>query len=144
MNVDLFGNIIVEENPVETKVQKQSPFSFSNNISTKKYPNSFEGYNPWLFNLMYSQIQETVFYSNEMNKYTSLPDRAQFDFYYYGLPKKNFFAKWAKANKVEFIDEVCSYYGCSEKEAQCYLKILTKNQLNEIVEWVENSKGGKK
>lgn len=143
MNVDLFGNIIVEEKTIDVKVQKPSPFSFSNNVATKKYPESLDGYVPWLFNSQYSQRQETIFHSNEMNKYSSLPEKAQFDFYYYSLPKKNYFAKWAKAAEVEHTEAVCAYYGCSEKEAHQYLKVLTNNQINTIVEWVKQSKGGK-
>ena len=143
MNVDLFGNLIIEEEMIETKVQKPSPFSFSNNVATKQYPNTLDGYSPWLFNVMYSQRTETVFHANEMNKYSSLPEKAQFDFYYYSLPKKNFFAKWAKADAVEHTDAVCSYYGCSEKEAHQYLKVLTNEQVSLIVEWAKQSKGGK-
>lgn len=143
MEVNLFGEVIVEETPVEIKVQKPSPFSFSNNVATKKYPDTLEGYSPWLFNVMYSQRTETVFHANEMNKYSSLPEKAQFDFYYYGLPKKNFFAKWAKAGAVEHSDAVCEYYGCSEKESHQYLKVLTNDQISQIVDWVQKSKGGK-
>ena len=143
MQVDLFGNLIVEEEVIETKVSKPSPFSFTNNVATKKYPDSLEGYSPWLFNASYSQRTETVFHSNEMNKYSFLPEKAQFDFYYYSLPKKNFFSKWAKADKVEHTEAVCSYYGCSEKEAHQYIKVLTNNQLLKVVEWANNSKGGK-
>lgn len=143
MNIDLFGNLIVEQEVVETKVSKPSPFSFTNNVATKKYPDSLEGYSPWLFNVSYSQRPETVFHANEMNKYSFLSEKAQFDFYYYSLPKKNFFSKWAKADKVEHTDAVCSYYGCSEKEANQYLKVLTNDQLRKVVEWANNSKGGK-
>jgi hypothetical protein len=143
MNVDLFGNLIVEEEVVVTKVAKPSPFSFTNNVANKQYPESLDGYSPWLFNVSYSQRPETVFHANEMNKYSSLSEKAQFDFYYYSLPKKNFFAKWAKADKVEHTEAVCSYYGCSEKEAHQYIKVLTNDQLEKVVEWANNSKGGK-
>jgi hypothetical protein len=143
MQVDLFGNLIIEEEAVVTKVAKPSPFSFTNNVANKQYPQSLEGYSPWLFNVSYSQRTETVFHANEMNKYHLLPEKAQFDFYYYSLPKKNFFAKWAKADKVEHIDAVCAYFGCSEKEAHQYIKVLTNDQLNTVIEWANNSKGGK-
>lgn len=142
MNVDLFGNLIVEDVEVVTKIQKPSPFSFSTNVASKKYPESMDGYSAWLMNAMYSQRTDTVFHSNEMNKYSLLPEKAQFDFYYYSLPKKNFFAKWAKADTVEHSGAVCSYYGCSEKEAHQYLKVLTNDQVIEIVEWAKQSKGG--
>ena len=142
MEVDIFGNVIVEEKPVEKKVTKPSPFSFVNNISEKKYPTTFEGFVPYLMNLSFSQRQDTVFLANEMNKYHSLPDRCQFDFYYFGLPKKSLFAKWAKASKEESLDAVREYYNCSLKEAQSYLRVLTNPQIEEIEEWFKRYKGG--
>ena len=142
MQVDLFGNLIVEEQEVSLKQTKPSPFSFTNNVANKKYPESLDGFSPWLFNVSYSQRSETVYHANEMNKYFSLPEKAQFDFYYYSLPKKNFFAKWAKADKVDHIDQICAYYACSEKEALAYAKVLTDTQLTQISQWVDQSKGG--
>lgn len=142
MQVDLFGNFIVEEEELVRKTSKPSPFSFTNNVANKKYPDSLEGYSPWLFNVSYSQRRETVFFANEMNKYHQLPEKAQFDFYYHALPKKNFFAKWAKADRIEHIDSICAYYECSEKEALTYCKVLTDTQITQITQWVNQSKGG--
>lgn len=142
MEVNIFGEVIVEDKPIETKVEKPSPFSFSNNISDKKYPTSLDGYNAYLMNLSFSQRQDTVLYANEMNKYHSLPEKAQFDFYYYGLPKKKYFAKWAKASKEANLGAVRDYYRCSDKEAISYIRVLTEPQLLAIVEWSNQNKGG--
>lgn len=142
MDIDLFGNLIVEDNVVETKKVKPSPFSFVNNISDKKYPESLEGFSPYLINLAFSQRQDTVIFANEMNKYHGLSERSQFDFYFHGLPKKSYFSKWAKASKEENIDAVCAYYNCSGKEAKSYLKVLTQSQIQQIEEWFERYKGG--
>jgi len=142
VEVDIFGNLIVEEKEVEKKVTKPSPFTFSNDIANKKYPSSFDGYNAYLLNLSLSQRKDTVLYANEMNKYHQLPIRSQFDFYFYGLPKKPLFAKWAKASKEDNIDAVREYYNCSVKEAQSYLRVLTIPQLSEIEEWFAKYKGG--
>jgi len=142
MQVDLFGNLIIEDKPVEKKVVKPSPFSFVNNIADKKYPENLDGFSPYLINLAFSQRQDTVYFANEMNKYHSLPERSQFDFYFHGLPKKPLFAKWAKASKQENLDAIQQYYSCSIKEAQSYLKVLTASQIGEIEEWYENHEGG--
>lgn len=143
MKIDLFGNIIKEEEVIDIKVEKPSPFSFVSNIANKKYPESLDGYLPYIINLAFSQRKDTVFYANEVNKYHALPDKAQFDFYFHGLPKKNLFAKWAKAEKVENIESVKTYFNVSSSVAKEYIKTLKKDQLKAITEWYENHKGGK-
>ena len=100
MEIDLFGNIIQKEIEFDVKTADDSPFVYMNYISNKKYPNNLLGYNSFLTNLGFSQRQETTLYANEMNKYAELPEEAQFDFYYYSLPKRNYFAKWAKKMKT--------------------------------------------
>ena len=142
MQVDIFGNLIVEDKVVETKKTKPSPFTFVNNISDKKYPVSLDGFSPYLMNLAFSQRQDTVIFANEMNKYHGLSERSQFDFYFYGLPKKSYFSKWAKASKDESLDAICKYYNCSSKEAKSYLKVLTQSQIQKIEEWFERCEGG--
>jgi hypothetical protein len=78
-----------------------------------------------------------------MNKYHSLPDEAQFDFYYYALAKKKYFAKWAKATPEDALEHVASYYGVSKKVAREYLRVLSEDQIDIIVKWNENKQGGK-
>ena len=144
MNVDLFGNAIVEEEIHEVKVKKQSPFEYINDIAKKHHPDDFENYNPFITNLSFSQRKDLVIYANEMNKYHQLINQSQFDFYYYGLPKKNLFAKWNKKDEYQFIDEVKEYYNVADKTALSYLKVLTTEQTEEIVEYVRSRKGGKR
>lgn len=144
MNIDLFGNLIVEEPEIEApKAQKISPFEYTTAIADKKYPDNFDGYNAWLTNSSFSQRQDTVFYANEINKYHRLGDREQFDFYYYSLPKKKYFAKWAKADKSKNTDAICFYYSVSAKVAEQYEKVLNDVQIKHINSWFNNKEGGK-
>tara|TARA_E500000318_G_scaffold4387_1_gene4606 strand:+ start:2911 stop:3342 length:432 start_codon:yes stop_codon:yes gene_type:complete len=143
MEIDLFGNIIQQEKDYNTETSSDSPFVYMNNISKKDYPDSLEGYNPFLTNLGFSQRQDTVLYANEMNKYADLPIEAQFDFYFYSLPKKNYFAKWAKKMKREETEMIMEYFKVSYKVAKQYEKILEEKQLQQIKKWYETRKGGK-
>lgn len=143
MNVDLFGNIIVEEKPYEVKVQKKNPFDYTKDIGDKSYPDDFKDYNPWLTNSSFSQRKDTIIYANEMNKYHQLSHRAQFDFYYHSLPKKKYFAKWAKAVKSEYTDAIMWYFDVSYKVAKQYEKVLKKEQMESITDKYNNRKGGK-
>lgn len=143
MNVDLFGNLIVEEETHVVKRVKQSPFDFTNAIADKRYPSDLQDFNPFLANLSFSQRADTVLHANEMNYRHALPDRAQFDFYYYGLPKKKYFAKWAKDVKSDYTEMVMEYFNVSYKVAKQYEMILKSDQLAKIVDWHNARKGGK-
>ena len=143
MNVDLFGNLIVEEVIETPKVVKKSPFEYTTAIGEKKYPDDMSGYNPWLANSAFSQRKDTVIYANEINKYHQLGNREQFDFYYYSLPKKKYFAKWAKAVKSQHSDAIMEYYNVGPKKAEEYEKVLTAAQIEIIEEWYNNHKGGR-
>ena len=143
MQIDLFGNVIQKQEEYEVDISVDSPFTYMNNIANKKYPDSMDGYNPFLTNLGFSQRKDAVLYANEMNKYSELPVQAQFDFYYYSLPLKNYFAKWAKKVKTEDTEMVMEYFKVSYKVAKQYEKILKDKQLKQIKEWYENRKGGK-
>jgi hypothetical protein len=143
MQIDLFGNVIQKQEEYDVDISVDSPFTYMNNIANKKYPDSMDGYNPFLTNLGFSQRKDAVLYANEMNKYSELPVQAQFDFYYYSLPQKNYFAKWAKKVKTEDTEMVMEYFKVSYKVAKQYEKILKDKQLKQIKEWYENRKGGK-
>lgn len=143
MEIDLFGNVIErKEEPVVEEV-KVNPFDLLKNISQKTYPESLYGYNKFLTNLGMSQRSDTVLFANEMNKYDNLSDQMCFDFYYHGLPKKNYFAKWAKKFNSDATEMVKEYFSVSYKVAKSYEKILNKSQLDQIKTWYDNRKGGK-
>ena len=144
MNIDLFGNVIQEEEEfVVEKPKAPSPFSYSNNIGDKKYPDTLEGYNPFLLNLSFSQRKDSVVFANEMNKYHELSDKAQFDFFFHSMPKRKYFAKWAKGVKHENTEAVSEYYKVSKKTAIEYQKVLKPEQEQQIVDWFETRQGGK-
>lgn len=143
MEIDLFGNIIQKEVEFEFKPTNDSPFVYMNNISNKTYPDNLDSYSPFLTNLGFSQRQDSVLYANEMNKYSDLSVNAQFDFYYYSLPKKNYFAKWAKKVKTEDTEMIMEYFKVSYKVAKQYEKILQDKQIQQIKKWYETRKGGK-
>lgn len=143
MKVDLFGNVIVEEPEYVATVTKKSPFDYTKDIGDKTYPDDFKDYNPWLTNSSFSQRKDTVFFANEMNKYYELGHREQFDFYFYALPKKKYFAKWAKAVKSDYTESIMWYFDVSYKVAKQYEKVLKKEQMDTIKDKYNNRKGGK-
>lgn len=143
MQVDLFGNLIVEKTEEVIKPKKKNPFDYVRDIGDKKYPDEFTGYSSWLVNSGFSQRKDTVFAANELNKYHQLGDREQFDFYYYSLPKRKYFAKWAKAEQSKNIPAIMSYYGIGPQKATEYEHVLKKEQIESIIDWFNNKEGGR-
>lgn len=143
MEINLFGEVIVPEEEIDVKIIKKSPFDYTKDIGDKTYPEDFKDYNPWLTNSSFSQRKDTVLYANEMNRYYELSSKTQFDFYYHALPKKKYFAKWAKAVKSEYTESIMWYFDVSYKVAKQYEKVLKKEQMDTIKDKYNNRKGGK-
>jgi len=144
MMLDLFGDVVVlEDEIVDVKIKKPTPFTFVDNIAKKKYPESLYGYSPFIVNLALSQNQSALIFANEMNKYHALGDQEQFDFLFHALPKKNLYAKWAKKTKTAALEDICEYYGVSKTVGMSYAGVLLDDQIAKIKEWNRSSKGGK-
>ena len=95
-------------------------------------PSLEKEYNPYIVNRIYSGHLDSVLFSNEMNKYSLLPKKIQYDFYLNSLRSKKRFSPWLRKDKIKDLDYVKRYYGYSNEKAQQALKILTKEQLNFI------------
>ena len=89
-------------------------------------------YAPYIINRIYSGHLDSVMFANEMNKYSFLDKKIQYDFYLNSLRSKKRFSPWLRKDKIKDLDYVKRYYGYSNEKAQQALKILTKQQLNFI------------
>ena len=95
-------------------------------------PSLEKEYNPYIINRIYSGHLDSVMFANEMNKYSFLSKKIQYDFYLNSLRSKKRFSPWLRKDKIKDLDYVKRYYGYSNEKAQQALKILTKQQLNFI------------
>jgi len=95
-------------------------------------PSLEKEYNPYIVNRIYSGHLDSVMFANEMNKYSFLDKKIQYDFYLNSLRSKKRFSPWLRKDKIKDLDYVKRYYGYSNEKAQQALKILTKQQLNFI------------
>jgi len=95
-------------------------------------PSLEKEYNPYIINRIYSGNLDSVMFANEMNKYSFLNKKIQYDFYLNSLRSKKRFSPWLRKDKIKDLDYVKRYYGYSNEKAQQALKILTKQQLNFI------------
>ena len=101
----------------------------------KKYP-------AYITNKIMSAFPDTLFLSNEMNRYSHLDNDIQFQFYINSVRKKKRFSPFIRASKLKDIDLVKEFYGFNNDKAKDALKILSKDQIKIIKEKL--FKGGKK
>ena len=114
---------------------------------TKKHlidedPSLEKEYAPYIINRCFSGHIDAIMFSNEMNRYHSLPKKLQYDFYINSLRKKKRFSPWLRKDKVTDLECVKKYYGYNNEKASQALKILTKEQLAFIKKRLDI--GGKK
>ena len=89
-------------------------------------------YPPYIINRCLSGFIDSIMYANEMNKYSFLPNKLQYDVFINSLRKRKRFSPWMKKDKIKDLDAVKSYYGYSTEKAQQALRILNKEQLDYI------------
>jgi len=128
--------------------QKMSgnPFDYINDINYDKKdiirnsPNpelAAKGYNPWITNKTLSYFQDTIMYSNEMNKNAHLINQMQFDYFLNSINKRKRFAKQSKKVVSDDANSVAKYYGYSLRRAEEVLSILTADQIKTIKQKLE-------
>ena len=99
-------------------------------------------YPPYIINKCMSQHMDTVMYANEMNQYSFLDHKMQYDFYIHIVRPRRRFSPWGKKQKIDDLDLVKRYYGYSTDKAIQALRILSPNQIDYIKDKL--NKGGKK
>ena len=105
-------------------------------MNKNEYPTAEKEYDSLSFvvNKGYSQREQTLPLSQEMNVLYHLDSKQKYDFYYYMVPKKNKqqWNPWVKKLKVDNIDIIKEYYKCSTKKAIEYSEILTDDDMKII------------
>ena len=90
-------------------------------------------YNPFIVNRSLSYHKDCVLFANEMNRRHFLDKKLQNDFLLNTIrSQKRPFAKWVKSEKSEDLECVKSYFGFSDSKAREALRLLSKEQIQEI------------
>ena len=100
----------------------------------KKYPT-------YIINRCLSSFTDTILFANEMNKNSHLPNKLQYDFLLNSVKPRKRFSPWARKDSIENLGAVKQYYGYNDDKALQALRILTKDQLDNIKKSL--NKGGK-
>ena len=95
-------------------------------------PSIEKNYPPYIINRCLSGHLDAVMFANEMNMYSFLPKKMQYDFFINILRTKRRFSPWIRKDLVDNLDCVKRYYGYGNEKAKQALKILSKEQLDFI------------
>ena len=95
-------------------------------------PSVEKSYPSYIINRCLSGHLDAVMFANEMNMYSFLPKKMQYDFFINTLRTKKRFSPWIRKDLVDNLDCVKRYYGYSNEKAKQALKILSKEQLDFI------------
>ena len=95
-------------------------------------PNAARKYPAYVVNRCLSSFTDTVLYANEMNKNSHLPSKMQYDFFINSVKPRKRFSPWARKDSIDYLDVVKEYYGYNDDKALQALRILTKDQLDNI------------
>ena len=142
---DVFGKT---QEPVKEEVYKApaiSPFDFINAITFNKTELmvddwSEKQYVSYIVNKGLSYGADTVIPANEMNSRPHIDKKLQFQFLINSIRPRKRFNKWIKAEKIESIEVVKTYYGYSTEKARQALSILNQSQIDYLKQKLE--KGG--
>ena len=97
-------------------------------------------YEPYIINRALSQHNDCLLYVNEMNRYSGLDKKMQYNFYLNTLvAKKRPFQKWYKASESKDIQVIKEYFGYSSEKAKDALRIPTPEQIDKIKEVVDKT-----
>ena len=71
-------------------------------------------------------------YANEMNQYSMIDNKLQFDYLLNSVRPRKRFSPWAKKEINSDIDLIKEYYGYSNRKAEEAMSILSSSQLEYI------------
>ena len=120
-----------------------TPFDSMRFVTLKEQvtESQIEALNPFMVNRGFSMDKQYVLYADAVNRGNWSPKMIH-DFYTAALPKRKFFAKWAKAQKTdEDVNFICQAYSVNKRHASEILDILTPTQLSNLKHEMEH--GGK-
>ena len=100
----------------------------------RKYP-------PFIVNKCLSGFQDTLMLVNEINQYSHLDKKLQFDFLINSIRPRKRFTPWVKAEKLDDLEYVKEFYGYNNEKARVALSILNDEHIATIKRKL--NKGGK-
>lgn len=89
-------------------------------------------YIPFIINKNFSYFSDSIMHCNELNKRPHIPKKYQYEYYFKSIRHRKRFSRWFKRYDDVNIHAIMKYYNISHKYATEYLKILNKQQIDQI------------
>lgn len=110
---------------------KPSPFDAIKSIKSKS-PYMFDGsheneanaFNGWLTNLAFSYNHQCIFFAQCANEMPHISNHMLYDFYFYALPKQQWFSPWEKKSSNKKTQDLARVLGVSHRVAQTYESLI--------------------
>jgi hypothetical protein len=138
----LFGLVVVNNAPEETKDPAVTIWDFVNSISENKNylydDDSAKAYTPFTMNRAFSIHLDTLYHASLMNRYYNLDKKMQHDYYFYTLPKKVRRKKWLKKTddekeEAKILEDVSKVINYNFIKTKSFWKTLSENQRKEFL-----------
>ena len=101
--------------------------------SVMQVEQDYNDYAPFLVNRALSYHIDCIHYANDMNLWPNIDKDIQYQYLLNSIRSmKRGFQPWQKAQKLEYLDCVKTYFGYSDSKAKDALKILSEDQLDSI------------
>ena len=94
-------------------------------------------YLPFIVNKCLSYFTDTVLFVNEMNRFSDLPKRMQYDYILHSIRKRKRFSRWEKNNKSKKFLLVKEYYQYSDSKTEEVVDLISDDQVKEIKKLLE-------
>ena len=140
-----------EKEPLKKEEKKSKKndnfFDYINSISYDKENlvtrDDFQDvYVPFVTNRAFSYYLDTLFFANEMNRFSSIPKENHYLYLLNKIKPRKRFSKWYKKEDDDpDLELVISYFSFNREKAKAALKVLSEDDLNEIRKKLE--RGGK-
>jgi hypothetical protein len=117
-----------------------NPFDYVNSILQNKKKlivdeQTEKDYTPFLVNRSLSYHKDCIMYANEMNRRHLADKKLQYDFLLNTVrAMKRPFAKWVKSEKSDDLECIKQIYGFSDVKAREALRLLSKEQIQQLKE----------
>ena len=98
-------------------------------------PDNIGDFKPYVVNMVLGGSPETIMAANEMNKAPGLPKDMQYDFLFHAIPKRFRRFSFVKGASVDDLALMQRYFECNAERAKDYLRLLRKEQIEEIREY---------
>ncbi len=91
-------------------------------------------YQPYIINRCLSYFPDTIIQANQMNRYSDLDKKLQFDYLLNSLRKRKRFSKWAKDEQSEDFEIVKQYFGYNNRKTKEVMDLLSEDDIQNIKE----------